>query len=363
MRREERQKGANRMADNYFDWLEEQTSTKWWHDSGNPDEIDLALTRHAKGVTTNPVLTYRTFQMQPEFWQKQVDQIPQDYDFIERAEALLKLVATYAASKVRDIYEDTNGEHGYALGQLNPGWAGDSEKMLAQARRYHSWAPNIAIKLPATRSGIEVMEQIASEGIPICATLNVSVSQALAVAEAYERGRKKAIENGVRVAPCIAVQQVGRIDDYLRDVASDMKLGYDERVITSAGIAVAKRSYKIFKESGFNAKIMPAGCRSAHHLTALAGGDVIFSMTTRVQDMVLAADPERVPHIGEPVAEDIMEKLMKIPEFVRAYEPGGLKPQEFITFGVMQKMLSQFMETGWAPLEVYNSNKKSARWI
>ena len=86
-------------------------------------------------------------------------------------------------------------------------------------------------------------------------------------------------------------------------------------------------------------------------------------MTTRVQDMVLAADPERVPHIGEPVAEDIMEKLMKIPEFVRAYEPGGLKPQEFITFGVMQKMLSQFMETGWAPLEVYNSNKKSARWI
>ena len=54
---------------------------------------------------------------------------------------------------------------------------------------------------------------------------------------------------------------------------------------------------------------------------------------------------------------------MKIPEFVRAYEPGGLKPQEFITFGVMQKMLSQFMETGWAPLEVYNSNKKSARWI
>ena len=100
MRREERQKGANRMADNYFDWLEEQTSTKWWHDSGNPDEIDLALTRHAKGVTTNPVLTYRTFQMQPEFWQKQVDQIPQDYDFIERAEALLKLVATYAASRL-----------------------------------------------------------------------------------------------------------------------------------------------------------------------------------------------------------------------------------------------------------------------
>ena len=31
------------------------------------------------------------------------------------------------------------------------------------------------------------------------------------------------------------VQQVGRLDDYLRDVAQDMKLGLDESVITMAG--------------------------------------------------------------------------------------------------------------------------------
>ena len=40
-----------------------------------------------------------------------------------------------------------------------------------------------------------------------------------------------------------------------------------------------------------------------------------------------------------------------------------MKPAEFITFGVMQKLLSQFMETGWAPLETYKSNKVSGRWI
>ena len=351
------------MADTYFDWLEKETPTRWWHDSGNPDEIELALTRHAKGVTTNPVLTFRTFNMQPEIWEERVNQIPQDLDYVERAEALLKLVATSAAKQVWHIYEETNGQHGYALGQLNPSWAGDYENMLAQARRYRSWAPNIAIKLPATRSGIEVMEQIASEGIPICATLNVSVAQAIDVAEAYERGRKKAIENGVKVAPCYAVQQVGRIDDYLRDVASDMKLGLDERTITSAGIAVAKRSYGIFKERGYHAIIMPAGLRGSHHLAQLAGADVTFSITTRVQEMVLADDPERVERINEPVADDIMEGLLKMPEFIKAYEPDGMKKEEYITFGVMQKLLSQFTETGWAPLEVYKSNRKSARWI
>ncbi|MCI8559330.1 MAG: hypothetical protein HFI19_16565 [Lachnospiraceae bacterium] len=351
------------MNTTYFDWLQRETPTRWWHDSGNPDEIDLALKRHAMGVTTNPVLTFRTFRMQPEFWEAEVNKVSQELDFEERAEALLKLVATHAASKVYDIYLATNGEHGYALGQLNPGRAGDYEGMLAQARRYRAWAPNIAIKLPATSSGIQVMEQIAAEGIPICATLNVSVSQALAVAEAYERGRKRAIEKGIKTAPCIAVQQVGRIDDYLRDVAMDMKLDLDERIIKSAGIAIAKRSYQIFQEKGCHAVIMPAGLRGAHHLTALSGGKVIFSMTTRVQDMVLEANPECKEHINEPVADDIMEKLLQIPEFVRAYEIDGMNPQEFITFGVMQKMLSQFMETGWSPLETYQSNKESARWI
>ena len=351
------------MQDTYFDWLQRETPTRWWLDSGNPDEIELALQRHAMGVTTNPVLTFRTFRMQPEFWEAAVSEIPGDLDFEPHAEALLRLVATYAASKVYPIFLETNGEHGYALGQLNPGRAGDAAGMLAQARRYRSWAPNIAIKLPATRAGIEVIEQIAAEGIPICATLNVSVAQAIAVAEAYERGRAKAIEAGVPVAPCIAVQQVGRIDDYLRDVAMDMKLGLSERTVTSAGIAVAKRSYGIFRERGYHAVIMPAGCRGAHHLTALAGGKVIFSMTTRVQDMVLEADPPRVAHIDEPVDEEILRELLQMPEFRRAYEPDGMQPPEFITFGVMQKLLSQFMETGWAPLETYHSTRVSGRWI
>ena len=51
--------------------------------------------------------------------------------------------------------------------------------------------------LPATAAGIEVIEHLAEEGIPICATINVSVSQAIAVAEAYARGKQKALAAGV----------------------------------------------------------------------------------------------------------------------------------------------------------------------
>lgn len=351
------------MSETYFKWLSESTPTRWWHDSGNPDEIALAKARGALGVTTNPVLTYRTFQTQPEFWEEKVNQISQELDLEQRAEALLRLVATYAASCFDDVYMDTGGKHGYALGQLNPARAGDFEGMLSQARRVHSWAPNIAVKLPTTRSGVEVIEQIASEGIPICATLNVSVSQAISVAEAYERGIKKAKANGIKVAPCLVVQQVGRIDDYLRDVASDMKLNLPESVITRAGIAITKRSYEIFCERGYSSIIMPAGLRGSYHLTELSGAKVIFTLSTRVQNMILEDDPVQKEYINVPVDKNIINKLMQIPEFVRAYEPDGLKPQEFITFGVVQKLLSQFTETGWSPLETYKSTNVSNRWI
>lgn len=348
---------------NYLEWINTCTPTRWWHDSGNPDEIELALKRGATGVTTNPVLTYRSFQSQPEFWEPKVLALGDDFEPEERAEALLKLVATYAADKVRPIYEATDGADGYALGQLNPGRAGDAEGMLAQGRRVHSWAPNIAVKLPATASGVEVVEHLAEEGIPICATINVSVAQAIAVAEAYERGSKKAEAAGVKPPLCIVVQQVGRLDDYLRDVAQDMKLGIPEEVITMAGLAVAKRTYSIFEDRGYRAVIMPAGLRGAYHLTEMAGGKLLYTINTRVQDMILEADPPQEERIHNPIPQDVLDQLLRIPEFVRAYEPDGMKPAEFITYGVTQKLLSQFMETGWAPLETYLSKKKTNRWI
>lgn len=348
---------------NYLEWINQCTPTRWWHDSGNPDEIELAIRRGATGVTTNPVLTFRSFQSQPEFWNPKVVALGDDFEPEARAEPLLKLVATYAAEKVRPVYERTNGADGYALGQLNPTRAGDAEGMLAQARRVHSWAENIAVKLPATAAGIEVIEHLAEEGIPICATINVSVSQAIAVAEAYARGKQKALAAGVKPPLCIVVQQVGRLDDYLRDVAQDMKLGLDESVITMAGLAVAKRTYQIFEQRGYDAVIMPAGLRGAYHLTEMAGGKLLYTINTRVQDMILAADPPQEERISNPVPQDILDQLRKIPEFVRAYEPDGMKPSEFITYGVAQKLLSQFNETGWAPLETYLSNKKTNRWI
>lgn len=348
---------------NYLQWLTSETPTKFWHDSAIPSEIDEAIKNGATGVTTNPVLTYKTLQAVPEFWQPEVDKIPKDLTPAEHAEALLRMVATYAASKFRDVFDRTGGMQGYALGQLDPSICMDAEKMLAQGLRYASWAPNISVKTPSIKSALPLVEELSSRGIAVCTTVNFSVSQAMAMADAYMRGRKKAEERGIRPKPLFVVQQGGRLDEYLLEVATDSGIDIDPEIIKNAGNAVCKKVYNTFKQRGIPATVMPAGLRGVHHLTSMAGADMTFSLQARIQRMTVEADPERVCHIDEEIPDSVIKELYKIPEFVRAYEEGELKPEEFTTFGVTQKTMSQFLWTGWVPLENYQKTPTGARWF
>jgi len=348
---------------NYLKWLSRKTQTKWWHDSAIPFEIDEAIKNGAMGVTTNPVLTYKSLQAVPDFWQPDVEKISQDLPLEMRAEELLKIIAQHAAEKFKPIFKKTNKQQGYALGQLNPAICADSEKMLDQALRYVSWGENIAVKLPTVKAALPVIEELASRGIAVCTTLNFSVSQALAVGKAYMGGVEKAKKNNREVKPCFAVQQGGRLDEYLLDVATDNRISVDVSDIQNAGNAICKKVYQLFKERGITAKIMPAGLRGVHNLTAMAGGDMVFSLQSRLQKLAISKDLPQVEHIDEEIPEDIINRLRKIPEFVRAYEEGGLSENDFITFGVVQKTLSQFFWTGWAPLETYQSKSVSSRWF
>ena len=126
-----------------------------------------------------------------------------------------------------------------------------------------------------------------------------------------------------------------------------------EEDIIQAGTAVMKRAYSIFRERAFEAVLMPAGMRGAYHATSLAGARIVMSVAPKIAGMLAGEAPPWKEHVNEPIASDVIDRLMTIPEFVRAYEPDGMKPEEFITYGVTQKTLSQFVEAGWLPIEGY----------
>jgi transaldolase len=144
---------------------------------------------------------------------------------------------------------------------------------------------------------------------------------------------------------------IGRLDDYLREVAHDSKADVGESDIRQAGLAVSKRAYSIYKKRDYEAVLLVAALRGTHHMTELAGADVIMSIAPPYQEMLLSEELPREERIDREVPADVIERLSAIPEFTRAYDPEGMSPEEFITYGVVQKTLAQFHEGGWKLLE------------
>lgn len=77
-----------------------------------------------------------------------------------------------------------------------------------------------------------------------------------------------------------------------------------------------------------------------------------MSLADFIQDS-LASETDFTEHMDEPVNDGVLERLMTMNEFRRAYEPNGLKPDEFISYGATQRTLAQFVEVGWLPICEY----------
>ncbi len=219
------------------------------------------------------------------------------------------------------------------------------------ARRFHAWAPNIAVKLPATAAGLDVLEDCTAEGITATLTISYTVPQVIAIAQRHRQGIQRAEQNGIKPGKCFAVIMIGRLDDYLRDVAHDCEADISESDIRQAGLAVSKRAHSIYKQCSYEATLIVAALRGTYHMTELAGAEIIMSIAPPYQEMLLSEKLACEERIDRQIPKDVIERLSALPEFVRAYEPEGMQPKDFITYGVTQKTLAQFHEGGWKLLE------------
>ena len=146
---------------------------------------------------------------------------------------------------------------------------------------------------------------------------------------------------------------IGRLDDYLREVAHDNRAPVSESDICQAGLAVTKRAHQTYKDRGYDAVLLVAALRGDYHLTELAGADLLMSIHPSYQENFVSREFPREERIGKPVPGDVLDRLRQMPEFVRSYEADGMAPEEFISFGPTQRTLSQFSEVGWKLMESY----------
>lgn len=339
----------------YLQWAVENTKTAWWHDSAEIAELDHGIERGAVGATTNPFLSNLALSKHKDEWSDHIEAVLSKHPEPEmKAESLMQIALTHAAARLEPQYDKSEGKMGYVCAQVNPARAADRECMLPMARRFHSWAPNIAVKLPATAAGLDVLEDCTAEGITATLTISYTVPQVIAIAERHRRGLQRAKQNGVEPGKCFAVIMIGRLDDYLRDVALDSKVDVSESDIQQAGLAVSKRAYSIYQNCGYEAVLLVAALRGTYHMTELAGAEIIMSIAPPYQEMLISDKLAHEERIDRRIPADVIMRLSEMPEFIKAYEPDGMKPEEFITYGVTQKTLAQFYEGGWKLLENFS---------
>ena len=340
------------MENKFLKWLSSETQSVYWHDSAIRAEQLEGFSNGAMGMTTNPFLVNQTLSKDTAFWTDMLKEIPKGLKGDEKVEALIRTVTTYYANEVKPFYNKEKGT-GFVCAQTSPLHTGDTQYMIDQAARLASWADNLVVKLPATRSGIEAYEECVAKGYNVAATVSFTVPQVLAVGAAAARGKERARKSGIEPGLTIAVLMVGRLDDYLRDVAHDSCPQVQEGDIINAGTACIKRAYGIFNENGWDTFLMPAGCRGANHIVDLAGAKMLMSIAPKIAVLLQPVDKFE-ERIDVPVPKDVIDRLMTMSEFRKAYEPDGMKPEDFMTFGSTNRTTDQFINDGWNPLAAFN---------
>ena len=137
---------------------------------------------------------------------------------------------------------------------------------------------------------------------------------------------------------------VGRLDDWLKLQAEKNNLSVDPGYMEWAGVAVFKKTYRIFRERGYRLRLLSAAFRNHMHWSEFIGGDVVISPPYNWQVRFNASDIEVRSRIDEPVQAHVVDELeRKFPDFRSASSESGLTPEEFDTFGPTRRTLRQFV--------------------
>ncbi len=215
----------------------EQLTANIFLDSGNPEETKEALKTlgFLDGQTTNPSLVTKSPRI------------------MEKLAGGAHFSESEAISAYRSIIEEISNTipDGYVSVEVYADATSTTEQLLTQGRSFYTWAPNLHVKLPCTKSGIETAAILVKEGVRVNMTLCFSLEQAAAVHVAT----LGCTPGQVYISPF-----VGRLEDRgLR------------------GMDLISNLVKWYKQHNSNVSVLAASIRSREHMLAAIqkGADII----------------------------------------------------------------------------------------
>ena len=325
--------------------------TDYWNDSCSIEELTYGIEHGAVGATTNPTIVMQVLKKEFHCWEACIHEIIRHNPTWSEVEVTWKLIeemAVKGAELLYPVFERENGLKGRLSIQTNPANFRNAEAIWQQAIHFNTLAPNMQVKIPCTQAGIEAIEEATYRGVSINATVNFTVSQSLAVAEAVERGlaRREAAGGDITLMSPVCTIMIGRLDDWIQVLAGRDNIIAHPAAPHWAGVAVMKNAYAIFKERGYRSRLLAAAYRHHLHWSELIGGEIIHTIPYGWARRYNASDVTVKATMLTPVDNEIISELYRrFPDFRMAYDDDGLTIDQFDTYGATVRTLRGFIKS------------------
>ena len=327
------------------------------YDTENP------LNQLFRGVTTNPPLSLQAIQDDPPYWEKVTKNILAENPGLDKEGLfweLYKTVVKRGSDMYLPLFEASNYKEGYLSGQVDPRSVFDKDAMLRQAEEIAAINPNVMIKVPGTKQGYEVIEYLTSKGIATNNTLTFVLPQLVDCANSVKRGLETAKKNGVNLSRwrSVITHMESRYGDLggLRDFAREKGIELSDGEVRLAELAIFKKAYKYLIDNKLPSKMLSCSLRIGPtvdgqdriwHMEEKAGASIVVTCPPGfIDEVIFLPGVEKITfekdRILEDIPQDIMDKLLRIPYFERAYSEDGYTRDEYNTHPSLQRTAEQF---------------------
>ncbi len=213
--------------------------------------------------------------------------------------------------------------------------------IIDEGRKNRRMSPNIMIKIPATKAGLEAMGVLIEENTPLNATEIMGLSQVIDVCEMYRQITAKTGNRPVMYYSLIT----GIYDEWLHKEVAAQGIDIAPDILYQAGMVIAKKVYRLVHDRGYALGFIGGGVRGLQHFTEMVGGDVCITMNWGGQaDKLLELDQPVVARLFNPVQDHVLDELLtKVPAFRQAYMEDGLEVEEYEEFGPVRYFRDMFI--------------------
>jgi transaldolase / glucose-6-phosphate isomerase len=259
--------------------------------SGELERLERELS--LRGVTSNPAIFEKAILGSNDYDEQIAELAEKGMSAREMFDEIAILDVQKACDVLRPVWDEANGADGFVSLEVEPAFAFETDKTVAQARDYWERVdrPNLMIKIPGTEPGVPAIEETIAAGINVNVTLLFSVESYETIAEAYIRGMERRQEAGESLdIHSVASFFVSRVDTEVDKRLAELG---KEDLRGIAAVANARAAYMRFKELFYGdrfAKLREAGAPVQRPLWASTGVKDPHYPETKYVDSLVGPD-------------------------------------------------------------------------